>query len=127
MPTTNYHNRVAESLFNVENLDNVQMLYVSSETADGSPMLQHAMREVLQDERMRREHGNVARYAAMPEISTWPPCEWMKAGIVVLQGAEAAAMSGDPTLTDFAFRILNWWFLQISTQVAEVAYGCESN
>lgn len=127
---TKYHLRVAESLHAVANLDSVQVLYVSSESADSCPPLQRTMLRVIQDEQNRREDEEDCKEPksiALPEFSEWPPADWIKAGAVVVQATETAALSGDPTLMDFAFRVLSWWYLQISTQVAEVAYPCEQD
>lgn len=119
---SSYHLRVAETLFNLESLDNARLLYVSSEVADASSALQRAMKQVLDREQQRRECENThPETIALPEFGEWPPRDWLTAGEVIIKGAETAALAGDSTLNDFAFRMLTWWFLQTGSQVMEAS------
>lgn len=121
MPST-YHLRVAHTLHAVEDLDSLQMLYVSSQQADSSPALQRAFLVMLDNERMRREAGvEQPESIELPEFADWPPSDWIAAGEVVIKATETAALHGDPTLMDFVFRFQVWWYLQISTQVMEAS------
>lgn len=111
--------RVARALLLAPDLDALQELYVSNPVADTSPELQRALLSMLSPERKRRATDSEFEGVKLPEFSEWAPAAWMKAGVVIVAASEAAAMTGDPPTTDFAFALLQWWLVQISAQVSE--------
>lgn len=111
--------RLGVALLQAPDLDAIQELYVSTETADTCPELQRAMLAMIGPERKRRETDGEFEGVVLPVFSEWAPQAWMRAGVVVIAASETAAMTGDPATTDFGFAMLQWWFVQIATQTSE--------
>ncbi|MBA3483496.1 MAG: hypothetical protein H0T51_16935 [Pirellulales bacterium] len=101
--------RLVEALQQVD-LDSAQSFFVSNDEADKHPQLQAAMLELIQTERMRRDETEVAGYP-LPAFDVWGPPATLSAGASLLGITEVAAMTGDPGLTNFAFRVLQFWYV----------------
>lgn len=111
--------RLADSLQQVEDLDNVQSVFVSNDCGDTCPPLQRALLELLSAERMRRDGTDIEGYP-LPEFATWPCESLLGAGMSIVVNTEMAAMAGDPDVANFGFRLLQFWFIGASKTLAEV-------
>ena len=104
--------RLVAGLVAVGDLDALQGIYVSNSVADKAPRFQRVMLAMIQTERARRDQGEAAgpKGVEVPEFSDWQTSDLFMAGMAVVTGAETAALTGDPPLINFAFRLLQMWF-----------------
>jgi len=110
--------KFAAAILDVEDLDTMAALYVTSSIADTAPALQGAMRNLWQAELARRD-GEDTEGLPLPKFDDWHPINLLEAGPVIIGSAEVASLSGDPTLMAFSFALLQYWFTQLAAQHCE--------
>jgi len=110
--------KLAEALLAVEDLDLLASLYVTSSLADAAPALQGTMRNLWQAEVARRKGGDVEALP-LPDFAKWNPINLLECGPTIIAACEVAAISGEPTLLNFAFALLKYWFVQLAEQHCE--------
>ena len=125
MEPTNCGARLAQSLMAADDLDCLQALFVSNEVADQSGALQLSMLRMVQAER-RRRGGEECDGLPLPAFSVWHPVNLILSGPTLISACEAAAIAGDPTVMEFSFRLLQYWFLEFSKRYTETL-PCEND
>lgn len=110
--------QLVAALLLVSDLDAVQQIYVSNEVADQAPRLQRAMLAMIGAERDRRD-GAASEGVDVPILHSWPSSDLLIAGMAIVAAAETAALTGDGPLINFAFRLLQLWFVAESRRYSE--------
>ncbi len=105
------------SLQNLSDLDAAQSAFVSNDAADMCPPLQRCLIDLLACERMRRDGVEIEGYP-LPEFSEWKCENILLAGTAILICSEAAAMAGEPTLQDFSWRLLQYFYRGLAQAMA---------
>lgn len=112
--------RLIATLQSVENLDTVQAAFISNTIADMCPPLQRALLELIQTEKLRRDGVEIEGYP-LPEFCDWPVKNALDAGTAIVVCSEVVAMAGEPSLQDFSWRMLQFYFIGLAKLLAEEA------
>ena len=102
--------KLVAALLLVSDLDAMQEVFVSNTVADQAPRFQRVMLAMIQAERARRD-GDGPKGVEVPVFAQWPSADLLTAGMAIIAGAETAALTGDPGFINFAFRLLQLWFV----------------
>ncbi len=114
---TRFAARVAVSLQAVD-LDSALSFWVANPQADENPQMQNAMRELIQAEQLRRSGTEIVGYT-MPAFEEWGAESMLLAGGFIKGVVEVSAMSGDPGLIDFGFRVMELWLTGLAAGLTE--------
>lgn len=114
---TRFAARVAVSLQAV-NLDSAMSFWVANPQADEHPQMQSAMRELIQQEQLRRSGTEIVGYT-MPALEEWSAESMLMAGAYIKGVVEVSAMCGDAGLIDFGFRVMELWLAGLTAGLVE--------
>jgi len=68
---------------------------------------------------LARRNGEDVEELPLPDFENWHTVNILQAGPVIIGSAEFTSLAGEPTLMNFAFALLQYWFTQLAAQHCE--------